>query len=210
MQVWSSLEPPNPGDWTTTLWGPFAPPPFGHTYSGFHPPFLAVLVLVLWVWNSTGPPSARPPSAGPPSAGPPKISLFFHSQATISLCEAPAAPRPPGLHTTAREPKRAHFRVPAFKNTTKIPREDTRETQKERNGGGKEKKSAKFWAPPPPGPHLPGPHPSMPHPSGPHPSGVCSSMLCFFILLFFFFLKKKAKRLKHQVGLAKVGQLRLA
>ena len=27
-------------------------------------------------------------------------------------CEAPAAPKPPGLHTTAREPKSAHFRGP--------------------------------------------------------------------------------------------------
>ena len=42
-------------------------------------------------------------------------------------CEAPAAPKPPGLHTTAR----AHFRVPAFKNTT----EDTQRDTKERNGG---------------------------------------------------------------------------
>ena len=43
--------------------------------------------------------------------------------------------------------------------------------------------------------HPLGPHP-LPHPSGPHPSGP-HPLLCFFILLFFF-LKKKAKRLKHQ------------
>ena len=29
--------------------------------------------------------------------------------------ETPAASKPPGLHPTAQEPKRAHFRVPAFK-----------------------------------------------------------------------------------------------
>ena len=40
-------------------------------------------------------------------------------------CEAPGALKPPGLHTTAREPKRAHLRVPVFTNTTKIQREDT-------------------------------------------------------------------------------------
>ena len=66
--------------------------------------------------------------------------------------------------------KRAHWRVPGASNTTKIPREDTRERQKERKWGQEREKSAKIWAPPP---------------SGPHPSGVCSSMLCFFILLFF-------------------------
>ena len=38
----------------------------------------------------------------------------------------------PGLHTTAREPKRAHFRDPAFKHTTIISRKDPQERQKER------------------------------------------------------------------------------
>ena len=41
------------------------------------------------------------------------------------LCEAPASPKPPGFHTTAREPKRAHLRVPVFTKTTEIPRENT-------------------------------------------------------------------------------------
>ena len=50
---------------------------------------------------------------------------------SLVSCEAPAAPKPPGLHTTAREPKRAHLRVPVF---TKKKREDTqRERQKEQN-----------------------------------------------------------------------------
>ena len=40
--------------------------------------------------------------------------------------------RPQGFHTTAREPKRAHLRVPAFKNTTKIPREDPQREREKR------------------------------------------------------------------------------
>ena len=45
-------------------------------------------------------------------------------------------------HTTAREPKRAHCRAPAFKNTTKIPREDTqRETKRVNIVAGEGKKS---------------------------------------------------------------------
>ena len=38
--------------------------------------------------------------------------------------------------------------------------------KKERNGGGRGKKSAKFWAPHPWGPHRSGPHPSGPPPFG--------------------------------------------
>ena len=54
---------------------------------------------------------------------------------------------PPGFHTTAREPKRAHLRVPVFKNTTKIQRKGpTREGEKNKNCGGRGKKRAKFWA----------------------------------------------------------------
>ena len=39
------------------------------------------------------------------------------------------APKPPGFHTTTQDPKRAHFRVPAFQNTTKIPRKDPQERE---------------------------------------------------------------------------------
>ena len=61
------------------------------------------------------------------------------------LCEAPAAPKPHGLHTTTREPKRAHFRVPAFKNTTKIQREDTQRGKKRTNfAAGEEKKKSEI------------------------------------------------------------------
>ena len=62
-----------------------------------------------------------------------------------------------GLHTTAREPKRSHFRAPAFKNTTKIPRKDPQEREER-----------KLWRET--ATHR-GSHPSKPHPSGPHPSG---------------------------------------
>ena len=60
-------------------------------------------------------------------------------------CEAPAAPKPPGFHTTGREPKRAHLRVPAFKNTIKIQREDTqRETKRAKVGAGEGKQKRNF------------------------------------------------------------------
>ena len=50
-------------------------------------------------------------------------------------CEAPAALKNPGFHTTTREPKRGHVRAPAFTKTTKIQREDNSERVKERNFG---------------------------------------------------------------------------
>ena len=55
--------------------------------------------------------------------------------------------------------KRAHFRVPAFKNTTKIPHKDPKREKEERKLWREEgEKSAKFWAPHPSGPHTSGPH----------------------------------------------------
>ena len=49
------------------------------------------------------------------------------------------------LHTTAREPKRVHFRPRRFKNTTKIPRKDPQEREeKMKILAGEEKKRAKF------------------------------------------------------------------
>ena len=43
---------------------------------------------------------------------------------------SPIPSPPPGFHTTAREPKRAHLRVPVFNNTTKISRNDLQERKK--------------------------------------------------------------------------------
>ena len=58
----------------------------------------------------------------------------------------PAAPKPPGFHTTTRGPKRAHLSFPAFKNT-KIPREDLQREEKRTNyEAGEGKRRAKFWA----------------------------------------------------------------
>ena len=53
-----------------------------------------------------------------------------------------AAPKPPGFHTTTRDPKRAHLRVPAFKKTPKIQLEDPREREDFRRE--KEKKGRNF------------------------------------------------------------------
>ena len=54
--------------------------------------------------------------------------------------------RTPG-HLSAGEPKRAHLRVPAFKNTTKIQREDTQEREERMKiVAGEGKKKERFWA----------------------------------------------------------------
>ena len=80
------------------------------------------------------------------------------------------------FHTTTREPKRAHLRVPAFKNTTKIPREDPPEREEKNEfPAGERKKSAKFWAPNPSGPQPFVPHlfwGRAPTPPGPHQFGI--------------------------------------
>ena len=44
-------------------------------------------------------------------------------------CEAPAAPKPPGLHTTARELQTCTFQGAGVSNTTKIPRKDPQERE---------------------------------------------------------------------------------
>ena len=52
-----------------------------------------------------------------------------------------------GFTRQSESPKRAHLRVQAFKNTTKIQRKGpTREGEKNKNSGGRGKKRAKFWA----------------------------------------------------------------
>ena len=63
-------------------------------------------------------------------------------------CEAQAVPKPPWFHTTTREPKSAHLRVPVFTKTTKnsTRRHTVREIQSE-NGGGRGKKERNFgWS----------------------------------------------------------------
>ena len=116
--------------------------------------------------------------------------------------------------------KREHFRVPAF-NHEKTPRE----TQKERKSGGRgQKKTRNCGLPTLPGLTLPGLTIRGPTVRGPTVRGPTvrghtvrapttppfgAPPFRAHTLLFCFFLKKKAKRLKHQI-LTKVGQLRLA
>ena len=55
--------------------------------------------------------------------------------------------KPPGLHTTAREPKRAHLSAPALRTQPKFNEKTPREGRKERIlRREREKKRAKFWA----------------------------------------------------------------
>ena len=61
----------------------------------------------------------------------------------------------------------AHFRVPAFKNTTKIPRKDPQE--KEERKLWRERKKARNFGPPPFGPPPFDPPPFGPPPFGPPP-----------------------------------------
>ena len=84
-----------------------------------------------------------------------------------------------GLHTTAREPKRAHFE--GLGAHQKFHEKTSKRGKKERKIVAGEAKNAKFWAPhpsgPPEGPHLTGP-PFRAHFSGfnplpwPHRSGM--------------------------------------
>ena len=111
-----------------------------------------------------GPRRVGPRRVGPRTLGPrtgglegweaQNFALFFPLPQRFSFIlpslgglEAPAAPKPSGFHTTAREPKRAHLRVPTFKNTTKIPLENPQEREERmKMGAGESKKKAKFWA----------------------------------------------------------------
>ena len=68
----------------------------------------------------------------------------WSSRAVVCEPRRPGLVGPPGFHTTARDPKRAHFRVPAFKTPPKFNEKTPRETQKERNGGGKGKKKSEI------------------------------------------------------------------
>ena len=74
-------------------------------------------------------------------------------------CEAPAARSvgPPGFHTTAREPKCAQLSAPALQTPPKFHEKTPRERTKNEISVEESKKSAKFWAT-----HPSGPHPSLP------------------------------------------------
>ena len=68
----------------------------------------------------------------------------WSSQAVVCEPRRPGLVGPPGFHTTAQEPKRANFRVPAFKNTTKIQREDPQRGKKNEFSGGRGKKKSEI------------------------------------------------------------------
>ena len=69
----------------------------------------------------------------------------WSSLAVVCEPRRPGLVGPPGFHTTAREPKRAHFRAPAFENTTKIQREDTqRDTERAKRWREREEKERNF------------------------------------------------------------------
>ena len=73
---------------------------------------------------------------------PPQFSFFLPSLG------GPAAPKPPGLHTKAREPKRAHLNAPAFKHHQNSTRRPPREGRKKENCGGrgtKERNCGRSW-----------------------------------------------------------------
>ena len=67
-------------------------------------------------------------------------------------------------------------------------------------GAGEGKKKAKFWDPHPSGLRVP---PAGPTLRGPTLRGFEGCLYAFFFIwlfCFFFFVKKKANRLKHQIG----------
>ena len=82
-------------------------------------------------------PYRYPKAAGvPPLERIPRMQLFHICGFSLQLVSVLSSKRskiwpPPGFHTTAREPKRAHFRVQAFKNTNKIPRNDPKREKEE-------------------------------------------------------------------------------
>ena len=64
-------------------------------------------------------------------------------------CETPAAPPNRAAGARTRQPensKRAHLRVPALQTPPKFNEKTPRERRKNEISGGREKKSAKFWA----------------------------------------------------------------
>ena len=77
-----------------------------------------------------------------------RIPLLARSFFTIFGPDRFLALKPQGLHTTAREPKRAYSRVPAFKNTTKIQQKDPQEREERKKfPAGEKKKTRNFgWS----------------------------------------------------------------
>ena len=85
------------------------------------------------------------------------------------MCEPrrPGLVGPPGFHTTAREPKRHILGFRPSKTPPKFNEKTPRETQKERNGGGKGKKKSEILG----GPAEGGPAEGGPSEGGPAEGG---------------------------------------
>ena len=158
-------------------------------------------------------PPPRPPSTGPPflrTPPPPDrtkfrtFSLIRHNfqfflpllgVLSLNFAGVLEAGTLPGLHTTAREPKRAHFRPRRFKTPPKF-HERAGEGKKARNFGPPTLLSPTLRGPTLRGPHPVGPPPfgastlrglppfgaptlRGPHPSGPHPPPWPKAALAF-------------------------------
>ena len=107
-----------------------------------------------------GPRRLEPRRVEPRRVGGPKFRAFFpflrhnflSSFSLLGLLHCRVKPRrphqtgPPGLHTTTRELQTRTFERPGLQKHHQNSTRRHPETQKERNGGGKGRKRAKFWA----------------------------------------------------------------
>ena len=84
------------------------------------------------------------PEGWAPNGRPKNFRFFFPLPPHFrSFCFF-GGPKPPGLHTSAREPKRAHVRVPVFTKTTKIQRRHPERDRKSKNGAGEGNKKSEI------------------------------------------------------------------
>ena len=94
-------------------------------------------------WGPEGEGVGARRGGGPKGAGAVNCARLEFS----GCCVKPRRPRSRQGFTRQPESPNVHIsRVPAFKNTTKIQREDRPERRKNEISGGRGKKRAKFWA----------------------------------------------------------------
>ena len=110
-----------------------------------------LLFLLFFCFTCALNPTPQTPTPLPPSLPPTKTpqrppSLLQRVVTAFGQGITARAPKPPLFHTTAKEPKRAHLRALAFKNTIKIQRKDQQERVKRmKTVAGEGKKRANFW-----------------------------------------------------------------
>ena len=137
-----------PEGWGPEGWGPegwepegWAPEGGGPKISSFFPSPATKFVLFFPLWASSRGILVVFEAPGPELC---EFGVLWLS------CASPGGPVWWGRRGFTRQPelpKRAHLRVPAFKNTSKIQREDTQRGKKRTNFvAGEGKKRAKFWA----------------------------------------------------------------